>query len=719
MDYPYPQDQVLRQSLQNPEEFWSRQAERLHWHRKSGTALRTAQRSLRDGTTHPTWEWFPGGEISTCYNCVDRHVAAGNGHEPAIYYDSPVTNTKETITYDTLLREVETLAGVLREIGVKKGDVVMLYMPMIPAALIGMLAVNRLGAIHSVVFGGFAPNALAQRVEACKPDVLLTASCGIVGNRPPIGYQQLVEEAIKLSCHKPSHTIVWQRDQLRWNFQESASSWWRNIWRWIQRVLLRRRTTTAKQLAWQELMANARSRGIKADCVPVQSNQPIYIMHTSGTTGAPKGVLRSSGGHAVGLQFTIKYIFNIHGPGDVMFAASDIGWVVGHSYILYAPLLAGAATVLYEGKPVGTPDTSAFWRVVEQYKVNTMFATPTALRAIKQDDPSNIKLSEIGGRGGLRSLQALFLAGERSEPTLVSMYQDLLDQYGGRNVQVIDNWWSTEAGSPITGRAIAPHIGLGSEVPKRLEIPPIKPGSAGKPMPGFDVRVVDDNGEEVPKGSMGNIVLALPLGPTAFNTLWSDEERFYKSYLQRFESRFLDTGDAGWVDHDGYVHVMSRNDDVLNVSAYRLSSGAIEEAIASHPQIAEACVVAIPDQLKGQLPFAFISLSVPDHPDSAIPAATVATEVQSLVRSRVGAFASLGGIVQGKGMIPKTRSGKTLRRVLRELVENGVYGDLDRSVDVPSTVEDATAVQVARAKIREYFNKNKGKHKAIEARDMA
>ncbi|RDL31042.1 uncharacterized protein BP5553_09831 [Venustampulla echinocandica] len=713
------QDEVLRQSLQNPEQFWSRQAERLYWHKKPDSALRLAQRTLQDGTVHPTWEWFPGGEISTCYNCIDRHVAAGNGHQTAIYADSPVTNTKQTFTYSTLLREVETLAGVLREEGVKKGDVVMLYMPMIPAALVGMLAVNRLGAIHSVVFGGFASNALAQRIDACRPDVLLTASCGIVGNRPPIAYQPLVEEAIRLSSHKPSRTVVWQRDQLRWNAKVEAESLWRKLWRWIQQVFLRRKIVCAEQSSWQDLVSNAKSRGIKADCVPVQSNQPIYIMHTSGTTGAPKGVLRDSGGHAVGLQFTIKYIFNIHGPGDVSFTASDIGWVVGHSYILYAPLLAGASTVLYEGKPVGTPDASAFWRIVEEYKVNTMFTAPTALRAIKQNDQNNTMISKIGERGGLRSLKALFLAGERSEPTLISMYQELLDKYGGPAAHVIDNWWSTESGSPITGRALTPNVGLGSEIAKDHALPQIKPGSAGKPMPGFDVRVVDEQGEDVPKGSMGNLVLALPLAPTAFRALWATEERFYKSYLKRFDGRFLDTGDAGWIDKEGYVHVMGRNDDVLNVSAYRLSSGAIEQAISSHPLVAESCVVSIPDELKSQLPFAFITLSVPNHPVSAIPDASVTKEIQSLVRSQVGAFASLGGIVQGKDMIPKTRSGKTLRRVLRELVENGVYGDFDRGVEVPSTVEDAATVEVARAKVREYFDKSEHKHKAIEAREKS
>jgi propionyl-CoA synthetase len=487
-------------------------------------------------------------------------------------------------------------------------------------------------------------------------------------------------------------------------------------------------------------VATARTRGITAGCVPVKSDDPIYIMHTSGTTGAPKGVLRDAGGHAVGLHFAIRYIFNIHGPGDVSFTASDIGWVVGHSFILYAPLLAGASSVLYEGKPVGTPDASAFWRVVEEYKVNTMFCAPTALRAIKNDDPNNHFLTKIGEYGGLRSLKALFLAGERSEPSLVSMYQDLLGRYGAPSAHVIDNWWSTEVGSPITGRALTPHAGLDRKTGVRNHLPPpIKPGSAGKPMPGFDVRVVDDEGKETDRGSMGNIVLGLPLAPTAFRTLWADDEGFYKSYLKRFDGKFLDTGDAGWVDKEGYVHVMSRNDDVLNVSAYRLSSGtslcrkpehvltellttyagAIEQAISSHPLVSECCVVGVPDELKGQLPFAFITVSVPDHPGSVVPEADVAFEIRTLVRKQVGAFASLGGIIQGRGMIPKTRSGKTLRRVLRELVENGVHGEFEKEVALPSTVEDAAVVEVARAKVREYFQMSGGRHKAIEANGKA
>ncbi|KAH6899838.1 hypothetical protein B0T10DRAFT_554402 [Thelonectria olida] len=687
------QDEVLRHSLEDPDDFWRHQAEHLHWHKKFSSTIQLTQKTLKNGITHDSWEWFPDGEISTCYNCVDRHVLDGHGESPAIYFDSPVTGTKETYTYRELLEEVEVLAGALREEGVKKGDVVMLYMPMIPSAVIGILATNRLGAIHSIVFGGFAPNALAQRIDSCKPVALLTASCGIDGNKPPINYRPLVEEAISLASHKPSKTVVWQRDQLRWHPMN------RN----------------AGQSTWQKVVRSARARNVRAECVPVKSTDPVYIIHTSGTTGTPKGVLRDAGGHAVGLHLSISYLFNIHGPGCVSFTASDIGWIVGHSYIVYGPLLTGAATVLYEGKPVGTPDASAFWRVIEEYKVNTMFTAPTALRAIKRDDPDNKLFHEVGKRGGLKSLKALFLAGERSEPTLIQKYQDLLAEHGANDAHVIDNWWSTEVGSPITGRALVPHAGKHRKTDVRDHPPPhLKPGSAGKAMPGFDVRIVDDDGMEVERGLMGNIVLAMPLAPTGFRTLWQDEERFWKGYLKRFQGKWMDTGDSGWIDQQGYIHVMSRNDDVLNVSAHRLSSGSIEQAIATHPLIAESCVVGIPDSLKGQMPFAFITLSTADHPSSAVPCQQIVSEIQSLVRKQVGPIATLGGIIQGKSMIPKTRSGKMLRRLLRDMVENAVHGELGKEVAVPSTIEDVSTVEVARTKIGEYFELRGSKHGAVD-----
>ncbi|KAF7940722.1 uncharacterized protein EAE97_006908 [Botrytis byssoidea] len=683
----HPQDEVQSQSLADPQSFWAKQASHLHWHKPPTQILTEKTKTLKSGTSHKHWEWFADGEINTCYNCVDRHVLAGNGEETAILWDSPVTGCKEKISYQRLLKEIEVFAGVLREEGVGKGDVVLVYMPMIPAALIGTLAISRLGAIHAVVFGGFAPASLAQRIEASKPVAILTASCGIDGTKPPLSYQPFIREAIALSSHKPNKTIIWQREQLRWENPNKENG----------------------ERNWQRLVKSAGSRGVKADCVPIKSTDGLYIIYTSGTTGLPKGVLREAGGHAVGLNLSIRYVFGIHGPGDVIFCASDIGWVVGHSYILYAPLLAGATTVLFEGKPVGTPNAGTFWRIIDEYKVNTLFTAPTALRAIRRDDPENKLFREIGEKGGLKNFRALFLAGERSEPSIVTMYQELLTKYAAKGASVIDNWWSSESGSPMTGIALSPQSALSPTYTHETRpILPIKPGTAGKPLPGFDVRIVDDTGKEVPRGKMGNIVLGIPLAPTGFRTLWNDEERFYKGYMKRFDGKWIDTGDAGVIDEGGWVSVMSRSDDIINVAAHRFSTGAIEQVISTHPLITECCVVGIPDPLKGHMPFAFITLSTPPHPASAIPDADLEKEIQGLVRKQIGAIASLGGIIQGRNMIPKTRSGKTLRRVLRELLENEYHGEGGKSVNVPATIEDESVMEVARGKVREYFEIKRG-----------
>ncbi|KAI1133367.1 AMP-binding enzyme [Nemania abortiva] len=691
----YLQDEVQSHSLRDPEGFWSAQATHLHWHKPPTSTLTKTTKKLENGIEHPHWHWFDGGEISTCFNCVDRHVLAGNGDKPAIYWDSPVTGAKQTLTYAQLLDEVETTAGALRQEGVQKGDVVLVYMPMIPAALIGVLAINRLGAVHAVVFGGFASASLAQRIDASHPVAILTASCGIEGNKPPISYKPFILEAIQLSSHKPSRVIVWQRNELRWDGLNTAGG----------------------ERNWFKMVRSCRARNIKAECVAVGANEGVYIIYTSGTTGSPKGVVRYAGGHAVGLHLSISYLFGVHGPGDVIFTASDIGWVVGHSYIIYAPLLAGAATVLFEGKPIGTPDSSSFWRIVQEYKVTTLSTAPTALRAIKRDDAENKHLKQIGEQGGLKSLRALFLAGERSEPSIITMYQDLIGKYGAPGALVIDNWWSSESGSPISGISLVPHAGKNRRLLRRDEkLPKIKPGSAGKAMPGFDVRCVDDDGAEVKAGKMGNIVLGIPLAPTGFVTLWNDEQRFYKGYMKRFGGKWIDTGDTGMIDSEGYISIMSRSDDLINTAGHRLSTGSIEQAITSHPLIAEASVVGIPDSLKGQLPFAFITLSIPDHPASAIPDTQLFNEIQQHVRKQIGGIATLGGIIQGKGMIPKTRSGKTLRRVLRELVENAVHEEYGREVQYPATIEDSSVIEVARQKVAEYFRHRGDAHNAIEAR---
>ncbi|KAA8652315.1 hypothetical protein EYZ11_009295 [Aspergillus tanneri] len=688
---PHSQQQVHQSSIQDLEAFWSHHARDLDWHRNPSRAITRTTKTLPSGASHDHWAWFPDGQISTTYNCVDRHVKNGNGDNVAIVWDSPVTGTKEKYTYCQLLEEVEVLAGVLREEGVQKGDVIIIYMPMIPAALVAALAIARLGAIHAAVFGGFAPKSLAQRIEAAKPRAIMTASCGVEGPKGPIAYRPLVEGAIELSSFKPEKVLVWQRDQLRWNQPDKRNG----------------------QRNWQRLVKSARMRGIRAGPVPVDSTDALYIIYTSGTTGLPKGVVREAGGHAVGLQLSIKYLFNIQGPGDVMFCASDIGWVVGHSYILYAPLLVGATTVLFEGKPVGTPNAGTFWRIVEEHKANALFTAPTAMRAIQKDDPDNLFIEEVGRRGGLKHLRALFLAGERSEPSIVLAYQALLTRHAAPGAMVVDNWWSSESGSPICGVALKSAMGLMRQGETNSTPLPIRPGSAGLPMPGFDVRIVDDEGHEVPRGTMGNIVLAPPLAPTAFTRLFNDDERFYRGYLKRFAGQWVDTGDAGVIDADGYVHVMARSDDIINVAAHRFSTGAIEQAILSHPEIGEASVVGIPDPLKGHLPFAFVQLRTATGELPATPRRELFDEVNRLVRREIGAIASLGGMIQGHGMIPKTRSGKTLRRVLRELVEHGVQGDYNATVSVPPTVEDAEVVEVARGKVQEYFEQKRKKESKL------
>lgn len=674
----HKQDEAWQAHQKDPQKFWQHQAEQIAWTKQPKTTYKKFEKKLGSGVKHESWQWYPDGELSTSYNAVTRHVEAGHGNNVAIKWDSPVTGRKQEITYKELEEETSVLAGALREEGVRKGDVVIIYMPMIPAALIGMLAVARLGAVHAVVFGGFSASSLAQRIDSSAPKAILTASCGIEGAKGPLPYQPMVRGAIEQAKHKPSKVLVWQREEHRWNDTDRLGG----------------------ERTWQRVVKSARDRGIRAENVAVKSNDPLYIIYTSGTTGLPKGVVREAGGHAVGLNFTVRYVFGIRGPGDTLFTASDIGWVVGHCYIVYGPLLAGATTILFEGKPVGTPSPDTFWRILEENKVNTMFTAPTALRAIKNQDPENKFFKTRGERGGLRNLRALFLAGERSEPAIVNMYDELIRMYCGPNATVIDNWWSSESGSPMTSLALLPGTGTNFSDREYYKPLPIKPGSAGKPVPGFDVRVVDDDGKPLPNESMGNIVLGIPLSPTGLTTLWQDEERFYRGYLKRFNGKWVDTGDAGMIDSDGYVHIMSRADDIINVAAHRLSTGAIEQAITSHPDISEAAVVGIPDPMKGHAPFAFIGIQNPP--------ADLLKDLNSRLRQHIGPIASLSGFIAAPGVIPKTRSGKTLRRCLKEVVEHAVNGEWEKEVVYPATIEDPNVIQKAKEAAKEYFTKGDG-----------
>ena len=613
----------------NPEAFWAEAAKAVDW-------FKPAER-IFDQSIGPYGRWFVGAECNTAYNCIDRHVAAGRGAQPAIIYDSPVTGTKRTLTYAQLLDEVEVFAAALAGLGVSKGDRVVIYMPMVPEVAIAMLATARLGAIHSVVFGGFAANELAVRLDDAKPKVIVSASCGIEPKHV-VKYKPLLDTAIEMATHKPSHCIVLQRPMEQASLQPGLD------------------------LDWADLVANTRAEGRKAACVPVKATDPLYILYTSGSTGQPKGVVRDTGGHMVALAWTMKNVYGI-APGEVFWSASDVGWVVGHSYIIYGPLLNGSTTLIYEGKPVGTPDAGAFWRVVAEHNVAALFTAPTALRAIKKEDPQGALIANYN----LSKLRTLFLAGERADPDTVRWAEWAL------GVPVIDHWWQTE-----TGWAIAANpIGLGALL--------VKPGSPTVPMPGYDVHVLDEDGQEVADGQLGNIVVKLPLPPGCFPTLWNAEERFGPSYTDHFPG-FYKTADAGFRDADGYLFIMGRTDDIINVAGHRLSTGAMEEVLSSHRDVAECAVIGAADALKGELPIGFIVLKA----GVTREAKDIENEVVALVRERIGPVAAFK-TVRIVTRLPKTRSGKILRGTIKKIAD-GTDFKVPATIDDPAILDEIGAI---------------------------
>ena len=612
-------DQVYEKSLNDPNGFWGEHADKISWTKKWDKVL--------DDSNQPFYRWFVGGELNTCYNAVDRHVESGRGNQTAIIYDSPVTQTVRKITYQELLEQVSLFAGVLSGLNIGKGDTVIIYMPMIPEALTAMLACARLGAVHSVVFGGFAAKELAIRIDDAKPKVIISASCGIETSRV-IPYKPLLDKAIELASHKPANCVIFKRPQ-------------------AEAALLPNR-----DLDWDALMAQASPVG----CTTVKATDPLYILYTSGTTGIPKGIVRDNGGHAVSLYWTMKNIYNVN-PGDVYWAASDIGWVVGHSYIVYGPLFHGNTTVVYEGKPVGTPDPGAFWRVISEHKVKCLFTAPTAFRAIKREDPKGefMKKYDISG------FDALFLAGERTDPDTYHWAVNLIQK------PVIDHWWQTETGWAIAANCLG------------IEHLPVKPGSPTRPAPGYDVRIVGSDGTEQPNGSPGVVTVKLPLPPGTLPTLWQADDRFKQSYTDPFPGYYF-TGDEGFKDDDGYVYIMGRVDDVINVAGHRLSTGAMEEIIAQHQDIAECAVVGAYDNLKGQMPIGLVVLKAGIIKDPE----QLKKELVQMVRDQIGPVASFKEAVIVP-RLPKTRSGKILRGTIRKIADGDKYS-------VPSTIEDPMAL---------------------------
>jgi propionyl-CoA synthetase len=618
-------DEAFEKSIKDPEAFWGEAAEDCHWYKKWDKVL--------DDSNKPFYRWFVGGEMNTCYNALDYHIEQGRGNQAALIYDSPVTDTVKKYTYTQLRDEVAKFAGALAAQGVTKGERVIIYMPMIPEAAIAMLACARIGAVHSVVFGGFAANELATRINDAKPKVMVSASCGIEVKKV-IPYKPLLDKAIEMATSKPEKCIIFQRPM------EKATM------------------IPGRDLDWNDVTAKAKPH----DCVPVKATDPLYILYTSGTTGEPKGVVRDNGGHMVALKWTMKAIYNVD-AGDVYWAASDVGWVVGHSYIVYGPLFKGCTTILFEGKPVGTPDAGVFWRIISQHKVKSLFTAPTAFRAIKREDPK----AEFVKKYDISCFKILFLAGERSDPDTLKWAEECL------KIPVIDHYWQTETGWAICANCMGLHHF------------PVKYGSPTKAVPGWDVRVVNAENEEVKVGETGALVVKLPLPPGTLPTLWNNDKGYINSYLREFPG-YYKTADAGFKDEDGYISVMSRTDDIINVAGHRLSTGAMEEVLSDHPDVAECAVLGVEDQLKGQVPVGFLVLKIGVKRSNE----DIIKEVVNMVRDRIGPVAAFKTATVVK-RLPKTRSGKILRGTIQKIADN-------KQFKMPATIDDpATLVEMEEA----------------------